>query len=293
MQNLYIKIPDGANVVIDKLYENGHSAFVVGGCVRDFILEKEPHDWDICTDALPEQVMQIFGEKNVIPTGIKHGTVTVLIGNDNYEVTTYRIDGMYSDGRRPDKAEWVDDYVRCALFFHDIGKPKSKSTDENGCDHFYHHAAKSAEITYDILTRLRFNSKDRDIIVELVKNHDMELVATKACARRMLNKFGVDQLHRLLKIRECDNRAHSELAYPRFKNTVAFACCVEEVLDERSTFSIKNLAVNGNDLIAIGFKQGPAIGSVLNDLLNLVIDEQIQNEKAALLEVAAERLRDV
>ena len=148
-------------------------------------------------------------------------------------------------------AEWVDDYVRCALFFHDIGKPKSKSTDENGCDHFYHHAAKSAEITYDILTRLRFNSKDRDIIVELVKNHDMELVATKACARRMLNKFGVDQL------------------------------------------SIKNLAVNGNDLIAIGFKQGPAIGSVLNDLLNLVIDEQIQNEKAALLEVAAERLRDV
>lgn len=190
-------------------------------------------------------------------------------------------------------AEWVDDYVRCALFFHDIGKPKSKSTDKNGCDHFYHHAAKSAEITYDILTRLRFNSKDRDIIVELVKNHDMELVATKACARRMFNKFGVDQLHRLLKIRECDNRAHSELAYPRFKNTVAFACCVEEVLDERSTFSIKNLAVNGNDLIAIGFKQGPAIGSVLNDLLNLVIDEQIQNEKAALLEVAAERLRDV
>ena len=64
-------------------------------------------------------------------------------------------------------------------------------------------------------------------------------------------------------------------------------------MDERSTFSIKNLAVNGNDLIAIGFKQGPAIGSVLNDLLNLVIDEQIQNEKAALLEVAAERLRDV
>lgn len=111
MQNLYIKIPDGANVVIDKLYENGHSAFVVGGCVRDFILEKEPHDWDICTDALPEQVMQIFGEKNVIPTGIKHGTVTVLIGNDNYEVTTYRIDGMYSDGRRPDNVEFTQNLI--------------------------------------------------------------------------------------------------------------------------------------------------------------------------------------
>ena len=111
MQNLYIKIPDGANVVIDKLYENGHSAFVVGGCVRDFILEKEPHDWDICTDALPEQVMQIFGEKNVIPTGIKHGTVTVLIENDNYEVTTYRIDGMYSDGRRPDNVEFTQNLI--------------------------------------------------------------------------------------------------------------------------------------------------------------------------------------
>lgn len=111
MQNLYIKIPDGANVVIDKLYENGHSAFVVGGCVRDFILEKEPHDWDICTDAPPEQVMQIFGEKNVIPTGIKHGTVTVLIGNDNYEVTTYRIDGTYSDGRRPDNVEFTQNLI--------------------------------------------------------------------------------------------------------------------------------------------------------------------------------------
>lgn len=332
MQNLYIKIPDGANVVIDKLYENGHSAFVVGGCVRDFILEKEPHDWDICTDALPEQVMQIFGEKNVIPTGIKHGTVTVLIGNDNYEVTTYRIDGMYSDGRRPDNvefaqnliedlsrrdfsinamayndkiglidpfdgisdiknrriccvgdpgkrfgedylrilrairfsstfgfiidkhtrmaaainapnlrmlanervgaeirkilcgryaadvidenktsiawvipeiidmvgceqnnpyhvedvfqhtlsamrnmstsnifpAEWVDDYVRCALFFHDIGKPKSKSTDENGCDHFYHHAAKSAEITYHCHTLTRQSMRLSKLLAKLM-----------------------------------------------------------------------------------------------------------------------------
>lgn len=111
MQNLRIQIPDGANAVIDKLYENGHSAFVVGGCVRDFILEKEPHDWDICTDALPEQVIQIFGEKNVILTGIKHGTVTVLIGNDNYEVTTYRIDGMYSDGRRPDNVEFTQNLI--------------------------------------------------------------------------------------------------------------------------------------------------------------------------------------
>lgn len=95
MQNLYIKIPDGANAVIDKLYENGHSAFVVGGCVRDFILEKEPHDWDICTDALPKQVMQIFGEKNV------------------FQHTLSAMRNMSTSNIFP--AKWVDGYVRCAL----------------------------------------------------------------------------------------------------------------------------------------------------------------------------------
>lgn len=95
-----IKIPDGAEKIIKALNSAGEEAYVVGGCVRDAVLGQEPHDWDICTSAVPEKVISLFGK--VIPTGLKHGTVTILVDGQGYEVTTYRIDGPYSDGRHPD-----------------------------------------------------------------------------------------------------------------------------------------------------------------------------------------------
>ncbi len=85
--------------IIDKLYENGYEAFAVGGCVRDAVMGRIPHDWDITTNALPKQVKSIFNK--TIDTGIKHGTVTVMLNRVGYEVTTYRIDGEYTDGRHP------------------------------------------------------------------------------------------------------------------------------------------------------------------------------------------------
>ena len=100
-----IRIPKDARSIIDKLTEAGYEAYIVGGCVRDCLLGLTPDDWDITTNALPEQVKELF--RRTIDTGIEHGTVTVMIGNEGYEVTTYRTDGAYSDGRHPDKVTFV------------------------------------------------------------------------------------------------------------------------------------------------------------------------------------------
>jgi tRNA nucleotidyltransferase (CCA-adding enzyme) len=102
-----ITIPPNVEYIINRLEENGHEAYIVGGCVRDSILHREPNDWDITTNAKPEDVIRIFDK--TIPTGLKHGTVTVVYNNESYEVTTYRIDGDYSDSRRPDSVEFTDD----------------------------------------------------------------------------------------------------------------------------------------------------------------------------------------
>ncbi|MBQ8913775.1 MAG: CCA tRNA nucleotidyltransferase [Lachnospiraceae bacterium] len=106
--DLKIKMPKGAAYIIDELNKNGFEAYIVGGCVRDSLLGKRPHDWDITTSANPYQVKDIF--KKTVDTGLQHGTVTVLVdkahsldGEYAFEVTTYRVDGIYEDHRRPKK----------------------------------------------------------------------------------------------------------------------------------------------------------------------------------------------
>ena len=111
-----IDIPASALFVLKRLESAGFQSYIVGGCVRDSVLGKQPHDWDICTDALPENVVELFGVANTIPTGIKHGTVSVKCDGNLYEVTTFRVDGEYHDGRHPDNVTFVrslqDDLAR-------------------------------------------------------------------------------------------------------------------------------------------------------------------------------------
>lgn len=102
-----IPIPDYAAQALHILEGAGFSAWVVGGCVRDSLLGLAPHDWDICTDALPDQVMRCFSGMPVIPTGLAHGTVTAVLGGTPCEITTLRTDGRYSDYRRPDSVRFV------------------------------------------------------------------------------------------------------------------------------------------------------------------------------------------
>ncbi len=101
------EIPDGARHILQTLNSAGHEAYLVGGCVRDLLRGVEPHDWDICTSALPEETERCFADRRVIETGLKHGTVTVLEEGESYEITTYRTEGPYSDSRRPDYVRFV------------------------------------------------------------------------------------------------------------------------------------------------------------------------------------------
>ncbi|HIW21506.1 MAG TPA: CCA tRNA nucleotidyltransferase [Candidatus Dorea intestinavium] len=100
-----ITIPQKANFIIERLLENNYEAYAVGGCIRDSLLERNPEDWDITTSATPAEVKSLF--KRTIDTGIKHGTVTILLEKETFEVTTYRIDGKYEDSRHPTKVEFT------------------------------------------------------------------------------------------------------------------------------------------------------------------------------------------
>ncbi len=102
---MIIELPDNVRNIITRLNTAGYEAYAVGGCVRDSVLGREPQDWDITTSALPEEVKELFNR--TVDTGIKHGTVTVLLGRESYEVTTYRIDGKYSDSRHPDSVSFT------------------------------------------------------------------------------------------------------------------------------------------------------------------------------------------
>lgn len=124
---MQMKIPWQCETILQRFGDQGIQAYLVGGCVRDSLLGKVPKDWDICTEALPEQVIALFEQDKVILTGLKHGTVTVLIGGMPVEITTYRIDGEYEDNRHPKEVYFTNslredlsrrDFTINALAYH-------------------------------------------------------------------------------------------------------------------------------------------------------------------------------
>ena len=104
-----LTLDPGAAALLDTLHAAGYAAYAVGGCVRDSLLGRTAHDWDLCTSALPQQVMELFGAEQCIPTGLQHGTVTIKYGGRLYETTTFRTEGSYTDGRHPDEVQFVPD----------------------------------------------------------------------------------------------------------------------------------------------------------------------------------------
>ena len=411
--------------------------------MRDSILNRPVHDWDICTSATPSEMLEIFKDKKIIETGLQHGTVTVVVDGEPYEITTYRIDGIYSDNRRPDTVTFTDklledlrrrdftinamayndeeglidpfngmedikykkiscvgraedrfgedalrilrairfaaqlefaimpgtdweihkqyknlenisierinsefckiassddfcvelllykdvfslfipelkdmfdfpqnnpwhiwnvfghtihavEYcdsddlvVRLAVFFHDFGKPHSYQDGKDGIRHFKGHGKVSADMTDSIMKRLRFDNETRNNVVELVYYHDATFEAGKKYVKRWLNKIGEKQFRRLLQVKKADNKAQNlELSSDRIKELSEIEALIDEVLQEDECFSLKDLAVNGKDLIGVGYKAGKELGNTLNKLLQLVIDGDCPNEKEKLLQEA-------
>ena len=445
-----IDVPAGAKRLIHLLELDGHCAYVVGGCVRDSLLCRSPHDWDICTSAKPYEVCDILDRYHIraIKTGIQHGTVTAHYGMWDYEITTFRVDGKYTDNRRPDRVDFVLDVVedlarrdftinamafdtehslidpwnglgdieagiiRCvrnpddrfredalrimralrfastygfkieektaaaihrnkdllknisaerirselckllcgegvldilleykdvmaviipelepcigfdqnnpyhiydvydhiahavanyrgnvisvkmALLLHDIGKPECYTEDHNG-GHFHGHGVYSMHIAKDVMTRLRFDNKTRDEVVDLVLYHDSDIYPGGRTVRRWLNKIGYDMLDKLIGVKLADIGAHSEV------NQFERVCQCNEVrevamiiMEEQQCFTLKDLLVTGRDIMwHCDIQSGPLVGEVLNHLLDMVLDGTVDNNTYGLIKEAKRYLK--
>ena len=434
-------MPQEVCSLLARLESAGYQGWAVGGCVRDTLRGAVPSDWDVTTDARPERVMALFGER-AIPTGLKHGTVTVCAGETHVEVTTFRRDGTYSDHRRPDAVQfsssleedlarrdltvnamamdlrghicdpfggqedlsrrvlrcmgdplrrldedalrimrtlrfaavlgfaiepdtsaalhrraplladiaeerilvemnklltgeymasvllaypdvlgvflpellpcvgfdqrnvhhcydvWThsvyaasaiapDAVLRWAMLLHDIGKPDCFTVDEHGTGHFYGHPARSAELAEAICRRLRMDKKSAQRIVTLVRWHDRDIPRTKKAVARAARQLGEDTLRQLLAVKRADNRAQSPLCRGRAADIDRAEAILDDLLARQSCFSLRELAVRGNDLTALGLR-GPAVGEALQKLLDAVLDGSVPNERPALLALARE-----
>jgi tRNA nucleotidyltransferase (CCA-adding enzyme) len=442
---LDITLPMPVARAMSALESCGYEAYAVGGCVRDSLLGRTPNDWDITTNATPEQMKICFGDFRVIETGIKHGTLTVIVDGTQLEITTYRNDGEYLDNRHPvqvtfskhveddlsrrdftvnamayhpqkglvdlfggredlqarlircvgdaktrfcedglrilrairfasvldfdieeDTAkavhecknllsgiaaervreefcklicgrgavrilrEYIDviavflpELSRCVGFdqntkyhcydvfehtlqalalcegtdlvtrlgvlLHDIGKPLCYTEDEQG-GHFKGHAPVGVEITKEVLTRLRFDNETIRRMALLVEWHDIPLSAEKKRVKRLMQRMSDADILRLLEIKRCDRLAHAKNFQELSPDLALIPSVIEEIRAEDACLSLKTLAIDGADLMALGIPEGKKIGEVLHALLDDVIEERLQNEKNALLQAAKERI---
>ena len=179
--------------------------------------------------------------------------------------------------------------LRYAMLFHDLGKPETFTLDEEGRGHFYGHWRRSVSLAEGIMDRLRFDNQSKKTILTLVERHDCELPLGEKSVRRNLARYGEATLRLLLEVKRADNLAQAEAYRDRQTLLRQWEDLLELVLAEGSCFSLERLAVKGNDLTALGLR-GPAVGRALKELLELVMDEKLPNERGILLEYVKEKL---
>ena len=172
--------------------------------------------------------------------------------------------------------------LRWAALLHDIGKPETFTTDETGCGHFYGHAAVSAQMADQVLRRLKAPNELRQQVVTLVAQHMNYAEPDKKMLRRRLSRLGEQTLQQLLALQEADTCSKGVISTKEQSYFLEIRKILDELLSENACLHLKDLAVNGHDLMALGYA-GPAIGKALHRLLEAVLNEEIENEKQALL----------
>lgn len=436
-------LPEYVNNCIRALEEAGFAAYAVGGCVRDDRMGIVPHDYDLCTAALPEQIAAVFDGVPQVHAGIKHGTVGIVTESGVVEITTFRREGTYADNRHPDWVEFVPEieadlarrdftvnamawsptrgyadpfggredlkngilravgdpearfredslrilrgmrfavrfrleidpeteramfalapltdnlarervytelcgfllkaqaadlkrfapilsrvipelaptvgfdqhsphhaydvythtaYVtqsvpatlplRWAALLHDIGKVPTFTQDSSGRGHFKGHAQAGAAMADQVLRRLHAPNELREQVVWLIDHHMSRLSPELPMLRRQLSRHGRQVLEQLFALQEADMHSKGTDEHRDSDRFPQMRRMLDELEAAEGRFTLKNLAVNGHDLAALGF-QGKAIGSCLNYLMDLVIDQKLINEKNALLEAAEQTL---
>ncbi len=431
-----INIPQKCKIIFDILETNGYECFAVGGCVRDSLMGKDPVDWDFTTNASPDDILRCFSDFKTIEVGKQYGTIAVVINNETFEITTYRVDGVYSDSRHPDSVSFsssiaddlsrrdftinsmayssscglVDPYggledinngiIRCtgepkrrfyedalrilralrfssrynfkiethtkdsifeckeslklvhpnrlrkeftgilegnprtilleyrdvlaviipeikpmfdlaqnnphhcydvwehtavalshtlsedvlrlAVFFHDIGKPYVKTTDDKGVDHFKKHQIYSTKIAKQVLGRFCFPKSIVSDVCTLVLYHDERFRNLTVDIKRVLGKVTERLFNDLLLVSYADIMAQSD--YQREEKLIYRETVLSEarrILSDNECYSLSQLALDGNDLISLGYK-GKDIGVILNTLLRMVIKGTAENTKESL-----------
>ena len=184
-----------------------------------------------------------------------------------------------------------DGILRWAALFHDMGKPNSYFFGDDGQGHFYGHGKESARIANEIMLRLRFDNESRKSINELVLHHDEVLTPTKKSIRRRLNRMGEENFRRLIALAKADNLGQNPKYRDRFKNLMSVEKLLDDIIEGQECFSLKDMNVNGKDMISLGYR-GKEIGKILDNLLNQVIEEKIENNREELLKEAAKRKKN-
>ncbi|HBD92560.1 MAG TPA: polynucleotide adenylyltransferase [Spirochaetia bacterium] len=183
--------------------------------------------------------------------------------------------------------------VHLALFLHDMGKIETRTIDENGIDHFKYHAKYSVTKAQEFLMKYKYDNKTREDVLTLIKYHDIEFIPEKKYVKRMLNNIGQELLVLLCDVKIGDISAQNPDLFEQRKNEVLkFLEIINEVIEEESCFQIKDLAVNGYDMIELGL-QREEIGTALNKLLEVVINEVVENDKEKLKEYLIKYIENI
>lgn len=178
--------------------------------------------------------------------------------------------------------------LRFAMLFHDSGKPHCKTTNKNGTDHFYSHGKTSKKIAFEILSRLKTSNKFRDVVCSLVEYHDfLPDKISKKTYKKYIAKFGIDTVENLFLIREADVLAQNpEFHKESLEQNEIGKKILNEIIKESTCFKISDLAINGNSLANIGIAPSPAMGKIMETLLDEVMDEKLPNDEGTLIERA-------
>ncbi len=187
----------------------------------------------------------------------------------------------------------ADVTLRLTMLLHDIGKPACKSTDEQGIDHFYGHPAVSAKLADEMLRALKFDNKTRERVVLLVERHDAQLPPRSQVIRRWLNRLGPEAFFQLLEVKRADGMGQNpEKVRDRLAELDEIRAKAEQILAEKQCLTLKDLAVDGRDVIAAGIEPGPEVGKVLEGLLDQVLNGDTMNEREALISIVIHTLSE-
>lgn len=182
------------------------------------------------------------------------------------------------------EASPADLILRLTMLLHDIGKPSCKSTDEKGIDHFYGHPAAGARLAGQMLRALKFDNRTRERVVSLVEYHDVQIPCLERSVRRWLGRLGPEAFFQLLEVKRADGmgQAHEKVK-GRLAELEELRALAERIIAQGQCFSLKDLEINGRDVLAAGVPAGPQVGRVLNGLLERVLRGELPNERDILL----------